>query len=175
MIPSLTGGAGAAAFLLTGGEGSDEQPGNSIFWRLGLELHWSVLDGGYFIANMNQAKAEFLSLQWQRDNQAAALEQDIRSTAAVAMKSFAIIELAEKRLAAAQENYALVNEAYIKLVDQTRVNWEGRTHFFAVAAQAMGLDSGGHLCSASDRDRAGNPPSLEQPQALSARSITGIP
>jgi RNA polymerase sigma factor (TIGR02999 family) len=32
---------------------------------------------------------------------------------------------------------ALVNEAYIKLVDQTRVDWKGRTHFFAVAAQAM--------------------------------------
>ena len=29
------------------------------------------------------------------------------------MKSFAIIELAQKRLAAAEENYALVNEAYL--------------------------------------------------------------
>lgn len=32
---------------------------------------------------------------------------------------------------------ALVNEAYLKLVDQTRIQWRGRTHFFAVAAQAM--------------------------------------
>jgi RNA polymerase sigma-70 factor, ECF subfamily len=32
---------------------------------------------------------------------------------------------------------ALVNEAYMKLVDQTRVDWQGRSHFFAVAAQAM--------------------------------------
>ena len=32
---------------------------------------------------------------------------------------------------------ALVHEAYIKLVDQSRVNWQGRTHFFAVAALAM--------------------------------------
>jgi RNA polymerase sigma factor (TIGR02999 family) len=32
---------------------------------------------------------------------------------------------------------ALVNEAYLKLVDQTRVNWRGRTHFLAVGAQAM--------------------------------------
>lgn len=32
---------------------------------------------------------------------------------------------------------ALVNEAYLRLVDQTRVQWRGRTHFFAVAAQAM--------------------------------------
>ncbi len=32
---------------------------------------------------------------------------------------------------------ALVHEAYMKLVDQTRVDWKGRTHFFAVGAQIM--------------------------------------
>lgn len=32
---------------------------------------------------------------------------------------------------------ALVNEAYIKLVDQTRVHWQNRAQFFAVAARAM--------------------------------------
>jgi RNA polymerase sigma factor (TIGR02999 family) len=32
---------------------------------------------------------------------------------------------------------ALINEAYLKLVDQRDVNWESRTHFFAIAAQAM--------------------------------------
>lgn len=32
---------------------------------------------------------------------------------------------------------ALVHEAYLKLVDQTRVEWNDRAHFFAVAAQAM--------------------------------------
>ena len=32
---------------------------------------------------------------------------------------------------------ALVNEAYLKLVDQTRVDWKGRTHFFAVGARVM--------------------------------------
>jgi hypothetical protein len=31
----------------------------------------------------------------------------------------------------------LVNEAYLRLVDQKRVQWQGRTHFFAVGAQAM--------------------------------------
>jgi RNA polymerase sigma-70 factor, ECF subfamily len=31
----------------------------------------------------------------------------------------------------------LVHEAYLKLVDQSAVDWRGRTHFFAVAAQAM--------------------------------------
>jgi len=32
---------------------------------------------------------------------------------------------------------ALVHEAYLKLVDQRRVDWQNRTHFFAVAALAM--------------------------------------
>jgi len=32
---------------------------------------------------------------------------------------------------------ALVHEAYLRLVDQTRVCWQDRTHFFAVAATCM--------------------------------------
>ncbi len=32
---------------------------------------------------------------------------------------------------------ALVNEAYLRLVDQTRIDWKGRTHFLAVAAETM--------------------------------------
>jgi RNA polymerase sigma factor (TIGR02999 family) len=32
---------------------------------------------------------------------------------------------------------ALVHEAYLKLIDQTRVEWQDRAHFFAVAAQAI--------------------------------------
>jgi len=32
---------------------------------------------------------------------------------------------------------AVVHEAYFRLVDQTRVSWKNRGHFFAIAAQAM--------------------------------------
>lgn len=32
---------------------------------------------------------------------------------------------------------ALVNEAYLRLVDQSRVNWRGRSHFRAVGARMM--------------------------------------
>lgn len=50
--------------------------------------------------------------------------------------------LAEKYLRAEPADHtlqptALVHEAYVKLVDQTRADWQGRTHFFAVGAQAM--------------------------------------
>jgi RNA polymerase sigma factor (TIGR02999 family) len=32
---------------------------------------------------------------------------------------------------------ALVHEAYMKLIDQTRVKWQNRAHFFGIAAQVM--------------------------------------
>jgi RNA polymerase sigma-70 factor (ECF subfamily) len=32
---------------------------------------------------------------------------------------------------------ALVHEAYLRLIDVTRVDWQSRTHFFAVSAQLM--------------------------------------
>ena len=31
----------------------------------------------------------------------------------------------------------LVNEAYLKLIDSQRVNWQNRAHFFAISAQLM--------------------------------------
>tara|TARA_R110002073_G_scaffold154287_7_gene309381 strand:+ start:21051 stop:21626 length:576 start_codon:yes stop_codon:yes gene_type:complete len=32
---------------------------------------------------------------------------------------------------------ALVNEAYLRLVDQSRVDWRGKSHFFAIGAKMM--------------------------------------
>lgn len=51
-------------------------------------------------------------------------------------------ELARRRLRSERDGHtlettALVHEAYLKLVDQTRVEWQGRAHFYAIASQAM--------------------------------------
>jgi RNA polymerase sigma-70 factor (ECF subfamily) len=59
----------------------------------------------------------------------ALVYQDFRALA----KSY----LARERHTVTLQPTALVNEAYIRLVDQTRVDWKGRTHFFAVGAMAM--------------------------------------
>jgi RNA polymerase sigma factor (TIGR02999 family) len=37
----------------------------------------------------------------------------------------------------ALQTTALVNEAYLRLVDSSRVRWQNRAHFFAVSAQLM--------------------------------------
>jgi len=42
-----------------------------------------------------------------------------------------------ERAAETLQPTGLVHEAYLKLVDQTRVEWRNRGHFFAVASQAM--------------------------------------
>lgn len=46
-------------------------------------------------------------------------------------------QLGMERVDRTLDTNALVHEAYLKLVDQTRVEWNDRAHFFAVAAQAM--------------------------------------
>lgn len=45
--------------------------------------------------------------------------------------------LARERAGVTLQPTAVVHEAYLKLVDQKRVTWKNRSHFFAVAAQAM--------------------------------------
>ncbi len=51
---------------------------------------------------------------------------------------------------------ALINEAYLKLIDQREVNWESRTHFFAIAAQAMRRILVDHAKTKHREKRGGN-------------------
>ncbi|MEA1949910.1 MAG: sigma-70 family RNA polymerase sigma factor [Planctomycetota bacterium] len=51
-------------------------------------------------------------------------------------------QIAEKFLRRERSNHtlqptALVHEAFLKLVDQSSVDWKSRAHFFAISAQAM--------------------------------------
>lgn len=45
--------------------------------------------------------------------------------------------LAKERQDHTLQTTALVNEAYMKLVDQKRVKWQNRSHFFALSSQLM--------------------------------------
>ena len=46
-------------------------------------------------------------------------------------------QMAQERSGHTLDTTGLVHEAYLKLVDQTRVQWADRTHFFSVASNAM--------------------------------------
>ena len=57
---------------------------------------------------------------------------------------------------------ALVHEAYLKLVDQSRPNWQNRTHFFAVASHLMRQVLVDHARRRQAGKRAGLKVSLEE-------------
>ncbi len=53
------------------------------------------------------------------------------------LRGIAHRQLGRERTGHTLDSTGLVHEAYLKLVDQTRVQWTDRVHFFAVAAQVM--------------------------------------
>jgi len=53
------------------------------------------------------------------------------------LKRIAHRYMAGERRGHTLQTTALVNEAYLKLVDSRQVNWQNRAHFFAICAQLM--------------------------------------
>jgi RNA polymerase sigma-70 factor, ECF subfamily len=53
------------------------------------------------------------------------------------LRRLAASQLAGEGADAALQPTALVHEVYLRLVDQTRVEWRGRTHFFAIGAEML--------------------------------------
>jgi RNA polymerase sigma-70 factor, ECF subfamily len=71
-----------------------------------------------------------------RDGQPGAFDQLV-GLVYPELRQIARRQLVRWRAAGSLETGILVNEAYLKLVDQSRVNWQDRSHFFAIAARAM--------------------------------------
>ena len=62
---------------------------------------------------------------------------------------------------------ALVNEAYVRLVDQRTVRWQNRAHFFAIAAQMMRRILIDHARKRASAKGGGAKLSLEEAAVLS--------
>ena len=71
---------------------------------------------------------------------------------------------------------ALAHEAYLKLIDQKRVDWQNRAHFFAIAAQAMRriLIDSARRRAAQKRGSAGEKVSLAEVSDISTDSHTDL-
>ena len=61
---------------------------------------------------------------------------------------------------------ALVHEAYLRLVDQSKVQWHNRAHFFGIAAQAMRRILVDHARHQHAAKRRGHKPQLSLDEAL---------
>lgn len=61
---------------------------------------------------------------------------------------------------------ALVNEAYLKLVDQKKLRWQNRAHFFGVAAQLMRRILVDHARTRASLKRGAGAPKLSFDEAV---------
>jgi len=77
--------------------------------------------------------------------------------------------MSRERAGHSLQTTALVNEAYLRLVDYKRMRWEGRAHFFAVSAQLMRRILVEHARSHRYLKRGGGAPrvSLEEAAVIS--------
>jgi RNA polymerase sigma factor (TIGR02999 family) len=78
--------------------------------------------------------------------------------------------MASERAGHTLQPTALVNEAYLRLVDQTRVDWRGRTHFFAIGARMMRRVLVDHARGGLREKRGGGLQRVTLSAALDARS-----
>jgi len=76
-----------------------------------------------------------LLLSWSKGDKAA-LEQLVPLVSSE-LRRLAKHYMAKERSGHTLQTSALINEAYLRLVNQTNVEWKDRAHFFAVAATIM--------------------------------------
>ncbi len=70
---------------------------------------------------------------------------------------------------------ALINEAYLKLVDQRSVKWQDRGHFFALAAELMRRILVDHARAKHRQKRGGNDEAITLEDAIGSAHLVSPP
>jgi len=85
--------------------------------------------------SVSQQRVTELLVQWSHGDNAALAE--LTPLVYEELHRVAHHHLIGQRSGHTLQTTALVNEAYLRLADQTNPRWQNRAHFFAVAARAM--------------------------------------
>jgi RNA polymerase sigma factor (TIGR02999 family) len=85
--------------------------------------------------SVSQQRVTELLVQWSHGEDAALAE--LTPLVYDELRRVAHHHLSGQRPNHTLQTTALVNEAYLRLADQTNPRWQNRAHFFAVAARAM--------------------------------------
>jgi RNA polymerase sigma factor (TIGR02999 family) len=85
--------------------------------------------------SVSQQRVTDLLVQWSHGDDAALAE--LTPLVYEELRRVAHHHLSGQRAGHTLQTTALVNEAYLRLADQTNPRWQNRAHFFAVAARAM--------------------------------------
>src|SRR5437870_4667487 len=85
--------------------------------------------------SVSQQRVTELLAHWSQGDDAALAE--LTPLVYEELRRLAHRQMAGERPDHTLQTTALVNEAYLRLADQTNPRWQNRAHFFAVAARAM--------------------------------------
>jgi RNA polymerase sigma factor (TIGR02999 family) len=85
--------------------------------------------------SVSQQRVTELLAQWSQGDNAALVE--LTPLVYEELRRVAHRHLSGQRANHTLQTTALVNEAYLRLAEQTNPRWQNRAHFFAVAARAM--------------------------------------
>jgi len=102
---------------------------------LDLVLESSCSNSRYPQMNQGSDQITRLLIAW-RNGEATALEE-LMPLVHRELKQIARRFMRRQRAGHTLQTTALVNEAYVRLVDSNKVNWQDRSHFFAISAQLM--------------------------------------
>src|SRR5215467_14286471 len=86
-------------------------------------------------STVSQQRVTDLLMRWSEGDDAALAE--LTPLVYGELRRLAHRHMGGERLDHTLQTTALVNEAYLRLADQTNPRWQNRAHFFAVAARAM--------------------------------------
>src|SRR5213596_427267 len=86
-------------------------------------------------SSVSPSKVTQLLQQWSQGDDAAVVE--LTPLVYEELRRIAHHHMGGQRPDHTLQTTALVNEAYLRLADQTNPRWQNRAHFFAVAARAM--------------------------------------
>ena len=82
--------------------------------------------------------------------------------------------MAQERVNHTLQATALVNEAYVRLVDQTQVDWQGRAHFCAVASEMIRRILVDHARKRSAAKRGGEASRIDLTDVLDLSEEIGV-
>jgi len=140
--------------------------------RDGVSLLCYGSAGDLIGAAMPQKDITTLLVDWRNGDQDALSE--LTPLVYSRLRQLAAAQLRREKPGHTLQSTALVHEAYLKLIDQTRVQWHDRNHFFAIAAQIIRRVLVNHARKRGSSKRGGGRTLLSLNESVAAQNAEDV-
>ena len=124
------------------------------------------------MSSQTQTQITQLLQKWQEGNNEAL--ETLMPLVYAELKRLAGSYLRRERPDHTLQSAALVNEAYLRLVDQTQTQWQNKAHFFGIAAQMMRRILADHARGHNAAKRGSGMPELELNEAVAQAQTKSV-